>query len=90
MKSVAFDYSGTFLGIGGGGDNGNVVHVKVVKDWSTSVVSDVASKYDRNIVAEIFLVLNYRQYQTVITRQLQASHGQNTHTPWFLPLRTNL
>jgi pre-mRNA-processing factor 19 len=39
VKSVAIDYSGTFLGIGGGGDHSNVVHVKVIKDWSSSVVS---------------------------------------------------
>ncbi len=40
VNAVAFDYSGVYLGIGGGGNNGNQVHVKVVKDWSSSAVSD--------------------------------------------------
>lgn len=38
VKSVAFDFSGVYLALGGGGDQGNAVHVKVVKDWSSSVV----------------------------------------------------
>lgn len=39
MRAVSFDYSGTYLGIGGGGAHGQAIHVKVVKDWSNSVVS---------------------------------------------------
>lgn len=43
VNAVAFDYSGLYLGIGGGGENGQQVHVKVVKDWSPSAVSFLAS-----------------------------------------------
>jgi hypothetical protein len=39
VTSVAFDKSGVFLAIGGGGASGMDVQVKVVKDWSQSVVS---------------------------------------------------
>lgn len=39
VRAVSFDYSGTYLGIGGGGAHGQAIHVKVVKDWSNSVVS---------------------------------------------------
>jgi hypothetical protein len=39
VNSVSFDYSGIYLGIGGGGNAGNQLNVKVVKDWSNLVVS---------------------------------------------------
>lgn len=39
VNAVSFDYSGVYLGVGGGGSKGNQVQVKVVKDWSTSIVS---------------------------------------------------
>lgn len=39
VNAVSFDYSGVYLGIGGGGVNGSQLEVKVVKDWSSLVVS---------------------------------------------------
>ena len=35
---MSFDYSGAYLAIGGGGPAGTTVQVRVVKDWSQSVV----------------------------------------------------
>lgn len=43
VSSVAFDYSGVYLAIGGGGDKGCDVQVKVVKDWSQSVLLSQAT-----------------------------------------------
>jgi hypothetical protein len=43
VNSVAFDYSGIYLGIGGGGNAGNQLNVKVVKDWSNLVVGSYSS-----------------------------------------------
>ncbi len=40
MTSVAFDHSGTYLAVGGGGDKGLGLQVRVVKDWSSTLVSD--------------------------------------------------
>ncbi len=39
VNAVAFDHSGVYLGIAGGGDNGRQVQVKVVKEWVASAVS---------------------------------------------------
>lgn len=45
VNSVSFDYSGVYLGIGGGGVAGSQLEVKVVKDWSSLVVSLVIFRY---------------------------------------------
>lgn len=42
MSAVSFDYSGAYLAIGGGGAAGASVQVRVVKDWSQSVVFNEA------------------------------------------------
>ena len=40
INAVSFDYSGVYLAIGGGGEYGGQLQVKVVKDWSTLTVRD--------------------------------------------------
>ncbi len=45
VNSVSFDYSGVYLGIGGGGVAGSQLEVKVVKDWSSLVVSLIILRY---------------------------------------------
>lgn len=38
VSGVAFDYSGSYLAIGGGGEKGHNVQVQVVKDWGQLLV----------------------------------------------------
>jgi hypothetical protein len=44
INALAFDHSGVYLGIAGGGENGRQVQVKVVKEWAASAVSVVAHR----------------------------------------------
>lgn len=47
VTSVAFDHSGTFLAIGGGGEEGTQLQVRVVKDWS--LVADLSSVHSKAV-----------------------------------------
>lgn len=47
MTSVAFDHSGTFLAIGGGGEEGTQLQVRVVKDWS--LVADLSAAHSKAV-----------------------------------------
>lgn len=49
VTAVSFDNSGSFLGIGGGGENGTQLQVRVVKDWA--IASDLSSNHSKPITA---------------------------------------
>lgn len=59
VSGVAFDFSGSYLAIGGGGEKGHSVQVHVVKDWSQLLVSLHAMVSSRFIICDLRLLTDF-------------------------------